>query len=144
MPEIIGVINNSTGQLFALLNEYRDNFYDSPEFYSDLIRVEKKHGANSEYEIAMICFDEFETYVSSENYSFIYKREKNGLNQGNGSISNTLALFKNSVESTRAMAKKNLIKQSDYGGYHGGVNNTCKSALSWIERLEKENTDDNN
>ena len=61
-----------------------------------------------------------------------------------GNNSNALALFKRSIEATQAEAKKHLIKQSDYGGYHGGVNNTCKSALSWIERLEKENTDDNN
>jgi hypothetical protein len=61
-----------------------------------------------------------------------------------GNNSDTLALFKRSIEATQAEAKKHLIKQSDYGGYHGGVNNTCKSALSWIEQLEKENTDDYN
>ena len=61
-----------------------------------------------------------------------------------GNNSDTLALFKQSIEATQAEAKKHLIKQSDYGGYHGGVNNTCKLALSWIEQLEKENTDDNN
>ncbi|MEG0678934.1 MAG: hypothetical protein RR439_03725 [Carnobacterium sp.] len=61
-----------------------------------------------------------------------------------GNNSDTLALFKRSIEATQAEAKKHLIKQSDYGGYHGGVNNTCKSALLWIEQLEKENTDDYN
>lgn len=56
-----------------------------------------------------------------------------------GNNSNTLALFKRSIEAIQTEAKKHLIKQRDYGGYHGGVNNTCKSALSWIEQLEKEN-----
>lgn len=52
--------------------------------------------------------------------------------------SNTLALSKRSIKAIQVKAKKHLSKQSDYGGYHGGVNNMCKVALSWIEQLEKE------
>lgn len=54
------------------------------------------------------------------------------------SISNTLQLFKDSVESTQCAAKKHLNKQSDYGSYHRGVNNTCEAVYPWITKLESE------
>lgn len=51
---------------------------------------------------------------------------------------NTLESFRKTVEIAQAEAKRHLNKQSDYGGYHGGVNNMCKDVLFWIAQLEKE------
>lgn len=138
MREIIGVINNSTGQLFALLNEYRDNFYDSPEFYADLIRVEKQYGSHGQHETVLICFDEFESYVTSESYTFIYKNTGDKQVFPSKEFEGTLGMFKESVKAMQSRARKNLNKQSDYGKYHGGVNNACNAVLRWIEQLETE------
>lgn len=49
----------------------------------------------------------------------------------------SISELKASMLAIQSIAKKHLNKQSDYGGYHGGVNNTCKSVLFWIEQLEK-------
>ena len=49
----------------------------------------------------------------------------------------TLENFRKTVEFAQSEARKHLKKQSDYGGYHGGVNNTCQDVLAWIAQLEK-------
>lgn len=61
----------------------------------------------------------------------------------NVKVRNTLRFFKASVESTQIAAKSHLVNQSDYGSYHGGVNNTCQDVLFWIAQLEKEQANEN-
>lgn len=54
----------------------------------------------------------------------------------------TLQLFRKFVKSTELSARKHLKKQSDYGSYHGGINNTCRDMYAWIDQLERDLNDE--
>lgn len=70
---VIAVVNDSTGELYAVAEGYENRFHKRAELSVGYIKVTRQYGEFGENIIAEIFWNGFKHYVDSTKYSFIYE-----------------------------------------------------------------------